>query len=176
MFSCRALCIARIPYGSVDRQVGVIRVTDENQKVRAVIVNYACHPVVLGPRNRQISADYPGVMRRIVESELGEQCMCIFIQGGGGDINPLIMARGESREKDFDDVQKLGELLAGEPFHQFQVDFRNRSGLKHAYLFGYCCNAAYPWPSYLPDLQSAARGGTELATPHKRKLAQESGW
>ncbi|HUP81283.1 MAG TPA: neutral/alkaline non-lysosomal ceramidase N-terminal domain-containing protein, partial [Pirellula sp.] len=104
----------RIPYGSVDRQVGVIRVTDENQKVRAVIVNYACHPVVLGPRNRQISADFPGVMRRIVESELGEQCMCIFIQGGGGDINPLIMARGESREKDFDDVQKLGELLAVE--------------------------------------------------------------
>ena len=207
----------RIPYGSVDRQVGVIRVTDENQKVRAVIVNYACHPVVLGPRNRQISADYPGVIRQIVESEFGEQCMCIFIQGGGGDINPLIMARGESREKDFDDVQKLGELLAvevkralafakdvpgisnsfaasskelqfrnrwkpheeltlgvtallinddigvitlpGEPFHQFQVDFRNRSGLKHAYLYGYCCNAAYPWPSYLPDLQSAARGG-----------------
>ena len=207
----------RIPYGSIDRQVGVIRVTDEQQKIRAVIVNYGCHPVVLGPRNRQLSADYPGAMRKVVESELGEQCMCIFIQGGGGDINPLIMARGESREKDFDDVQKLGELLAvevkralaftknvagisnsftasskelqfrnrwkpkedltlgvtallinddigvitmpGEPFHHFQVDFRNRSGMKHAYLFGYCCDAAYHWPSYIPDLQSAARGG-----------------
>ena len=152
-----------------------------------------------------------------MESELGEQCMCIFIQGGCGDINPLIMARGESREQDFDDVRKLGELLAvevkralafakdvqgisnsfaatskemqfrnrwkpneeltlgvtallinneigvitlpGEPFHHFQVDFRNKSGLKHACLFGYCCNASYVWPSYLPDLQSAARGG-----------------
>lgn len=207
----------RIPYGSVDRQVGVIRVTDEDNNVRAVVVNYACHPVVLGPRNRQLSADYPGVTRRIIESELGDDCLCIFIQGGGGDINPLIMARGETREKDFDDVEKLGELLAvevkralafvketdgvsgsfaassmplkfrnrwkpeeeltlgvtallingdigiitmpGEPFHQFQVDFRPKSGVKHAYLFGYCCDGAYAWPSYLPDLQSAARGG-----------------
>ncbi|HUP79547.1 MAG TPA: neutral/alkaline non-lysosomal ceramidase N-terminal domain-containing protein, partial [Pirellula sp.] len=61
----------RVPYGAVDRQVGVIRLTDEQQKIRAVIVNYACHPVVLGPRNLQISADYPGVMRKIVESDLG---------------------------------------------------------------------------------------------------------
>ena len=207
----------RVPYGSVDRQVGVIRLTDEQQKVRAVIVNYACHPVVLGPRNLQISADYPGVMRKIVESDLGDECLCFFIQGGGGDINPLIMARGETRNKDFDDVQKMGELLAvevkralafvkdkdgasasfattsrelqfrsrwkpeesltlgvttllinneigiftmpGEPFHLFQVDFRNKSGLKHAFLFGYCCDGPYAWPSYLPDLQSAARGG-----------------
>ena len=49
--------------------------------------------------------------------------------------------------------------MPGEPFHLFQVDFRNRSGLKHAYLFGYCCDGPYAWPSYLPDLQSAARGG-----------------
>ncbi|MGN6133268.1 MAG: neutral/alkaline non-lysosomal ceramidase N-terminal domain-containing protein [Aureliella sp.] len=207
----------RIPYGSVDRRVGVLRVTDENEKVRAVIVNYACHPVVLGPRNRQLSADYPGVMRQIVEEGLGDDCMCIFVQGGGGDINPLIMARGETREKDFDDVRTMGELLAvevqralafakevpgvsgnfrastrqlqfrhrfkpdeeltlgvtallindaigiitlpGEPFHHFQVDFRSKAGLKDAYLFGYCCDGPYPWPSYLPDLQSAARGG-----------------
>ena len=208
---------ARIPYGEVDRQVGVIRISDAQQKTRAVIVNYACHPVVLGPRNRHISADYPGVTRSIIEKDIGGDCMCIFVQGGGGDINPLIMARGETRDKDFDDVQKLGELLAvevkralvfakdtpaisdtfsiasselafrhrwnsgeqlamgvttllinneigimtmpGEPFHSFQVDFRRKSGLKHAFLFGYCCDGPYEWPSYLPDLLSAARGG-----------------
>ncbi len=208
---------ARIPYGEVDRQVGVLRISDQHKKVRAVIVNYACHPVVLGPRNRQISADYPGVTRNIIESDIGDGCMCLFVQSGGGDINPLIMARGEARERDFDDVQKLGELLAvevkralvfakddsgqsssfavassqlsfrsrwdsaesltlgvttllinnsiaimtmpGEPFHFFPVDFRKKSGLKHAFFFGYCCDGPYDWPSYLPDLQSAARGG-----------------
>ncbi|MBI2479450.1 MAG: neutral/alkaline non-lysosomal ceramidase N-terminal domain-containing protein, partial [Planctomycetia bacterium] len=104
----------RIPYGSVDRQVGIIRVTDEQQKVRAVLVNYACHPVVLGPRNRKISADYTGVMREIVERSFGEDCTCIFIQGAGGDINPLMMARGDDREQDFEVVQAMGESLAEE--------------------------------------------------------------
>jgi hypothetical protein len=207
----------RIPYGNVDSQVGVIRVTDDQKKVRAVLVNYACHPVVLGPRNLKISSDYPGVTRDIIEADVGSDCMCLFVQAGAGDINPLIMARGENRDKDFEDVERLGELLAvevkralsfakelsaesisfealsnelkfrnrwnpseemtmgvttllinhsigiftmpGEPFHQFQVDFRNKSGLRHAYLFGYCCDGPYNWPKYLPDLQSAARGG-----------------
>jgi hypothetical protein len=195
----------------------VIRITDQEQKVRAVIVNYACHPVVLGPQNSKLSADYPGVMREIVESEFGSECMCIFIQGAAGDINPLILARGDNRENDFTYVKRQGELLAievkralsfikdtqgisdsvsiaskesqfhnrwkpaeqftmgattllindnigiltmpGEPFHHFQIDFRNRAGLKHAYLFGYCCDGPYAWPSYLPDVESAARGG-----------------
>lgn len=207
----------RIPYGSVDPQVGVIRVTDDQQKVRAVVVNYACHPVVLGPRNQKISADYPGVMREIIEQEYGDDCICIFIQGGGGDINPLMMARGDDRDKDFDVVEAMGESLAtevqralsfikdvpgesrsftsksfqtefrnrwepdqrlqlgvttllvndqiavitlpGEPFHHFQVDFRNKANVAHCFLFGYCCNGPYDWPRYLPDLLSAARGG-----------------
>ncbi len=97
--------------------------TDEQQRVRAVLVNYACHPVVLGPRNRKISADYPGVTRKIVEESFGEDCMCIFIQGAGGDINPLMMARGDDRDQDFDVVQAMGESLAAEVqrailFHQ----------------------------------------------------------
>lgn len=104
----------RIPYGPIDPTVGLIRITDEGGQLRAVLVSYACHPVVLGPRNAQISADYPGVMREIVEKELGNDAMCVFIQGGGGDINPLIMAREEAREGDFALVQRMGELLAGE--------------------------------------------------------------
>jgi len=206
-----------IPYGPIDPTVGVIRVTDETGAVRAVLVAYACHPVVLGPRNRKISADYPGVLRRLVEEELGGDARCLFIQGGGGDINPLLMARGASRENDFEVVERVGRRLAeevlevlerlgdqpgaserlasastsitvrnrwepdedvtlgvtsllindeigivtmpGEPFHQFQVDVRREAGLPHAYLFGYCCDGPYDWPSYLPDLRSAARGG-----------------
>lgn len=211
-----------IPYGSVDPSVGVIRITDERAVVRAVLVAYACHPVVLGPRNRKISADYPGVMRDIVEKDIvekqvGEPAMCIFIQGAGGDINPMLMARGESRDEDFQFVDRVGQQLAtevmrvlalikekpgvsdemlsssaliglanrwnsdeemtlgvtsllvnrniaiitmpGEPFHRFQVDFRDKINVPHAFLFGYCCNGPYDWPSYLPDIVSAARGG-----------------
>ena len=207
----------RIPYGSVDPQVGVIRITDHDSRIRAVLVNYACHPVVLGPRNTKVSADYPGVMRDIVEEQLEDDVMCVFIQGAGGDINPLFLARGDDRSTDFGLVERMGSMLAkevlralsligdapgrseevaclssedsfrhrfeahetltlgvstllinddigiitmpGEPFHSFQREIRRKSNVPHMYLFGYCCNGAYDWPSYLPDLTSAARGG-----------------
>ncbi|MCA9127978.1 MAG: neutral/alkaline non-lysosomal ceramidase N-terminal domain-containing protein [Planctomycetales bacterium] len=207
----------RIPYGHVAPEVGVIRVTDAENRVRAILFHYACHPVVLGPRNLKISADYPGVVRRILEEKYGADCTAVFIQGGAGDINPLFLARGDSRENDFEVVERMGELLAtevqralafidetpgksnqflaqsseasfrhrfepdqsltlgvtsllinddigivtmpGEPFHKFQLDVRRQAGLEHAFLFGYCCNGAYSWPSYIPDLVSAGRGG-----------------
>lgn len=207
----------RIPYGQVDPTVGVIRISDESGKVRAVLVHYTCHPVVLGPRNIKISADYPGVTRRIIEDRIGEGVMCVFLQGAAGDINPLFMARGGDRARDFDVVERMGDILAtevsralsfiededgkseslvaessettfrhrfepeeeirlgistllindeigvitmpGEPFHKFGLDVRQQANLPHIYLLGYCCNGDYAWPSYLPDLSSAARGG-----------------
>lgn len=208
----------RIPYGPADPVVGVIRVTDDNGAVRAVLVSYACHPVVLGPKNTWISADYPGVMYRKVEEELGGGAMCLFFQGGGGDINPLFLARTGEPEDDFPLVERMGLILAdevletldgmkdvpgrseqmlsssktimaerrweegeplrfgvtailinngigivtmpGEPFQFFQRSLRDRAGLPHAFLLGYCDDSYQDWPNYyLPDIQSAARGG-----------------
>jgi neutral ceramidase len=206
----------RVPYGPVDPTVSVLRITDDQGKVRAVLVDYACHPVVLGPRNRKLSADYPGVMRKAVEDKNGG-ALCFFIQGGGADINPLIMARTGDPEKDFPLVETMGKLLAtevlttldrmkpvagkseqlssassvltfadrfnpeetlrlgtatlllnseigivtlpGEPFHKFQTDARAKAGLPYVFFFGYCNASPDPWPSYMPDLESAARGG-----------------
>ncbi|MFB3785022.1 MAG: neutral/alkaline non-lysosomal ceramidase N-terminal domain-containing protein [bacterium] len=104
----------RIPFGPVDPTAGVIRVTDEAGAVRAVLVHYGCHAVVMGPNNLKISADYVGAMYRAVEKELGGQALCLFAQGGAGDINPLFMARGEGREEDFEPVEKMGGFLARE--------------------------------------------------------------
>ena len=50
-------------------------------------------------------------------------------------------------------------IRPGEPFHQFQVDWRRKSGLPHAFFFGYSANAVEPWAGYIPDIESAARGG-----------------
>ena len=101
-------------YGPVDPTVGVIRITDDQNKIRAVLVNYACHPVVLGPRNRQLSADFPGVMRKRVEQTLPENAICFFFQGCCGDINPLRMARGDDRSNDFEVVEQVGTELSEE--------------------------------------------------------------
>ena len=49
--------------------------------------------------------------------------------------------------------------MPGEPFHRFQGQFREKAGTAHAFIFAYCCNGPYDWPSYLPDIESAAHGG-----------------
>jgi neutral ceramidase len=72
----------------VDPTVGVIRIDRRDGTPLAVLVNYACHPVVLGPENLNYSADYPSEMRRYIEQEMGSGAMAFFLQGAPGDINP----------------------------------------------------------------------------------------
>jgi hypothetical protein len=82
----------KVPTSPIDPTVSVLRVDTTDGKPLAILVNYACHPVVFGSDNLQYSADYVGVMARTVEQSLGESGggapICFFLQGGDGDINP----------------------------------------------------------------------------------------
>ncbi len=103
----------RIPWGPVDPGVDLLRVEDAAGRTRALLVHYAVHAVVLGKTSCKFSADYPGMMQAKVESELpGTQVM--FVQGGAGDINPLLMGRSGDEAADFAEAQKMGDLLAAE--------------------------------------------------------------
>jgi neutral ceramidase len=77
-----------IPTSPVDPTVTVLRVDRADGTPLAVLVNYACHPVVLGSDNRQYSADFPAAMNRTVEQALGGRATSMFLQGAPGDINP----------------------------------------------------------------------------------------
>jgi hypothetical protein len=72
---------------TADDTVLVGRVADGSGKIRATIVNYACHPVSLGGRNRLLSPDYIGAMREVVERDTGG-AMCVFMHGASGDLTP----------------------------------------------------------------------------------------
>lgn len=82
--------------GMIDQTVGVIRVDDAQGNPMAILVNYACHPVIFGPDNLRYSADYPGAMAKFVEASFANsahpesQPICFFLQGAPGDINPLM--------------------------------------------------------------------------------------
>jgi len=86
--------IGRNPDGPRDRSVQVVSIlTDAGRRKGnkegtrlATIVNYACHGTVLGPDNLLVSADWIGVMRQKVESELGG--LILFLQGAAANINP----------------------------------------------------------------------------------------
>ncbi len=78
----------QLPTAPVDPTVAVLRVDAADGRPLAVLVNYACHPVVFGPDNTQYSADFPGVMTKTVEQALDNHPLCFFLQGAPGDINP----------------------------------------------------------------------------------------
>jgi len=77
-------------------------------KVRAVLVSYGCHPVVLGPGNAKVSADYPGYAVRALEAATGART-AIFVTGAAANINP--------RDCLFEDAERarpMGEAIAAE--------------------------------------------------------------
>ena len=49
----------KIPTAPVDPTVSILRLDTLDGKPLAIVVNYACHPVVFGPDNKQYSADFP---------------------------------------------------------------------------------------------------------------------
>jgi hypothetical protein len=101
----------RTPTAPVDYTVGVVAIDGEDGAPIATLVNFACHPVVLGPENLQISADYPGAMMAKVEAAGGGQVM--FMQGAAGDINPF-WDKTAPAEGGFEQMTRMGETLADE--------------------------------------------------------------
>jgi hypothetical protein len=92
--------------GPVDRTVTVLRF-DRDDGQRAIVINYPCHAVVLGP-NVEISADYPGETQRFVEASLGPGTVAMFTNGAEGNINPIV------HPGPFSESDRLGRILGAE--------------------------------------------------------------
>jgi hypothetical protein len=102
--------------GPVDDRVTVTRVDDLEGRPIATHVNYGCHPTTLGPNNYLYSADYPGVVCRLVDEAVGG--VTIFSTGPQGDVNP----GGYSPEgsmvgvvvpwRTFESAERYGRLIA----------------------------------------------------------------
>jgi neutral ceramidase len=73
----------------IDPSVGVIRVDRADGSPLAILSNFACHAVVMGYDNVQITGDWAGYSSRLLEEALGNGALALFAQGGAGDINPL---------------------------------------------------------------------------------------
>lgn len=83
------IALGRNPYGPCDHEVGVLRINDNAGKPLAVMANWPCHAVVLGPKNYFITGGWPGATSNFIENELGEGVIVPVIVGASGDINPI---------------------------------------------------------------------------------------
>lgn len=107
------------PQGPVCQRLDLIKVTTTAGAPLACVFSHACHPVVMGGDNLEITADWPGfACRRLAGWLVGslassqqpskpanEQTFVLFLQGCTGNINPRI--RGT-----YEIAQQLGTIAA----------------------------------------------------------------
>ncbi|HWL08730.1 MAG TPA: hypothetical protein VNQ76_10005 [Planctomicrobium sp.] len=92
--------------GPVDPEIGILRLDRLDGTTLAVIYNFACHPIQ-GVPNGQNTADITGFSSKVIEDNLSNGTIALFLQGCGGDINPVFY-------KDVDhprDAEPLGNQL-----------------------------------------------------------------
>lgn len=90
----------------VDRELGMVafRVDGSPNRYKAVITNYAAHPLCVGNASNLATADYQGVLRRTVE-ETFAGCRCLATTGAAGDLHPLMPESG------FASAEAMGSTL-----------------------------------------------------------------
>lgn len=69
-----------------DRSVGVVRIDSLDGTPLATLLDYACHPITLGPESEAISPDYVGAAREVLREATGAPVL--FVQGCAGDLAP----------------------------------------------------------------------------------------
>ncbi|MBT9142382.1 MAG: hypothetical protein DDT29_00776 [Dehalococcoidia bacterium] len=100
------------PVGPIDPEVGVIKIEDEDGRLRAILVNFACHlDTVTG---NLISADYAGVLRQVIRKVKGDDVLVGFFCGTSGNINHVNFQTGNLKTGYFAHTRWLGTILAGE--------------------------------------------------------------
>jgi hypothetical protein len=92
--------------GPVDPEIGILRLDRLDGRTLAVVYNFACHPIQGVPSGGN-TADLVGFASKVIEDTSGEGTVALFLQGCGGDINPIgYKDLGEAR-----DAERLGNML-----------------------------------------------------------------
>jgi hypothetical protein len=89
----------------IDPSLAVLRIKGADGKAIATIVNWSCHPEVIGRENMLLSADYPGPLCARVEEKTGGQCL--FLNGAiGGLLSP------DTQIENFYEASRIGTAVA----------------------------------------------------------------
>ena len=92
--------------GPVDPEIGILRLDQENGETLAVVYNFACHPILEVP-SRENTADISGFASQVIEDNLSEDTIALFLQGCGGDVNPILYKDVNNPR----DAEVLGNML-----------------------------------------------------------------
>ncbi len=106
----------RRPDGPLDRSLPVLRIDKSSGEPLAILVSYACHPVVLGADNLLWTSDYPGFVRERIEAAR-PGAMAMFLTGCAGEANTGHTAQASMTPepdpaRSFPRAEELGHRIA----------------------------------------------------------------
>ncbi|NLC55628.1 MAG: hypothetical protein GX774_02175 [Armatimonadetes bacterium] len=103
------------PAGPIDPQLGILKLVDAADALRALWVNYTVHTDVVG--GDLISADYPGYLARAVQAVEGAPVVVPYANGACGDINHINVqgpGAAPAGQRGQAHARWMGTILAGE--------------------------------------------------------------
>ncbi len=131
--------LGEVPGRPIDRSVGVLRVDDLAGRAIATTFSFGCHPVLMGPRTRATSSDYPGSARAVIEPAGGTS---LFLQGCGGNINPRY---GIGFEVDCRDTKDREGSILGAEVSKVAAGIRTNVRRGPRTLLGSVGISLWPW-------------------------------
>lgn len=105
----------RVADGPIDPAVRVVAF-ERDDRVVGVLASYACHPVTLGPGNRQLTRDYPGYLVDRL-SVMFPGAFAAFATGLCGQVNTghdayASQRHGDGPKRSYAEAERIGRRLA----------------------------------------------------------------
>lgn len=147
----------------IDPNLSVLRLKGADGKAIATVVNWSCHPEVIGRENTLLTADYPGPLCARVEEKTGGQCL--FLTGAiGGLMSP------DTETENFYETARIGAAVA-----DAALALKTASGGKGLSYRSATARVPVENSRYLLFL-TALTGGHTLYTAEGKPLAAWRAW
>lgn len=127
--------------GPVDTGIPILRFESVEGSTIAILVSYACHPVVLGADNMSWTGDYPHFVRKKLETTF-PGAIAIFATGCAGDVNTGHSAAASlsllaTPERSFAKAKEIGFGIANSVIDARLTDVSGNVG--HSEVFADIC-------------------------------------
>lgn len=157
-----------VPVGPGDTQMQIMRFVRENA-MDIVLINWQAHATIISASDRKdMSFDYPGILRTHVEMSLG--CHCAFLQGACGDMVPTCRTP-ELNVVDPGDHVAYGRLLAEKALELLREDMHtSKLGLIKTLQYTYSSPVDHTEDYRVPDALKCREG--YLSLPKEEQLAR----
>ena len=129
----------------VDSEITLLKITTADGKPLAALFDFAAHPTLYDEKMMRISADWPGVATEKIERELGNNAVCLFLNGDEGDATTEGATGFTAEER----AANYGETMGRAAFDLLKRIKTNRRLMLDAWTAGVSLPPRSPNPLFL---------------------------